>query len=61
MSADDLSRADLGGQPGNGRVRPEPEGELWHADWAQWRTRSASVEVGMLYFSKTFLASACSM
>ena len=26
-----------------------------------WRTRSASVLVGMLYFSKTFFASSCSM
>jgi nitrile hydratase len=25
------SRADLGGQPGHGPVRAEPEGELWHA------------------------------
>ena len=24
------SQADLGGQPGHGRVQPEPEGELWH-------------------------------
>ena len=24
------SQADLGGQPGFGPVRPEPEGELWH-------------------------------
>lgn len=24
------SHADLGGQPGHGPVRPEPEGELWH-------------------------------
>lgn len=28
-----LSRADLGGQIGHGRVVPEPEGELFHADW----------------------------
>jgi nitrile hydratase beta subunit len=27
------SHADLGGQPGHGRVLPEPEGELFHADW----------------------------
>lgn len=27
------TRADLGGQPGHGRVVPEPEGELFHADW----------------------------
>ena len=27
------SHADLGGQPGHGPVVPEPEGELWHADW----------------------------
>ena len=29
--------------------------------WTTWRTRSASVLVGMCYFSKTFFASACSM
>jgi nitrile hydratase len=28
-----LSRADLGGQPGHGRVTPEAEGELFHAGW----------------------------
>ena len=28
-----LSHADLGGQPGHGRVTPEPEGELFHAAW----------------------------
>lgn len=27
------SQADLGGQPGHGRITPEPEGELFHADW----------------------------
>lgn len=27
------SHADLGGQSGHGRVLPEPEGELFHADW----------------------------
>ena len=27
------SYADLGGQPGYGRVAPEPEGELFHAAW----------------------------
>ena len=27
------SHADLGGQAGFGRVIPEPEGELFHADW----------------------------
>ena len=27
------SRADLGGQLGHGPVVPEPEGELFHADW----------------------------
>lgn len=27
------SHADLGGQPGHGRVVPEPEGELFHATW----------------------------
>jgi len=28
-----LTHADLGGQPGHGRVVPEPEGELFHATW----------------------------
>ncbi|CAN5874137.1 nitrile hydratase subunit beta [soil metagenome] len=28
-----VSHADLGGQPGHGAVLPEPEGELFHADW----------------------------
>jgi nitrile hydratase subunit beta len=27
------SHADLGGQDGHGAVSPEPEGELFHADW----------------------------
>ena len=27
------THADLGGQTGHGAVRPEPEGELWHARW----------------------------
>lgn len=27
------THADLGGQPGHGRVTPEPEGELFHAAW----------------------------
>jgi nitrile hydratase len=27
------SHADLGGQPGHGRVQPEPEGELFHEPW----------------------------
>lgn len=27
------THADLGGRDGFGRVRPEPEGELWHASW----------------------------
>lgn len=27
------THADLGGEPGHGRVVPEPEGELWHAPW----------------------------
>ena len=27
------SYADLGGQPGHGRVVPEAEGELFHAAW----------------------------
>ena len=33
MSGHYTSHADLGGQPGHGRVLPEPEGELFHADW----------------------------
>ena len=33
MSLPYLSHADLGGQPGHSPVQPEPEGELWHADW----------------------------
>lgn len=28
-----VSHADLGGRPGHGPVLPEPEGELFHADW----------------------------
>jgi nitrile hydratase len=28
-----VTHADLGGQPGHGRVVPEPEGELFHAAW----------------------------
>jgi nitrile hydratase len=28
-----LSHADLGGRPNAERVQPEPEGELFHADW----------------------------
>ncbi|MEO8280362.1 MAG: nitrile hydratase subunit beta [Ideonella sp.] len=28
-----LSHADLGGQPAVGAIVPEPEGELFHADW----------------------------
>jgi nitrile hydratase len=28
-----VSNADLGGQDGHGSVRPEPEGELFHAAW----------------------------
>jgi len=27
------THADLGGREGYGPVQPEPEGELWHADW----------------------------
>jgi hypothetical protein len=27
------SHADLGGQDGHGVVSPEPEGELFHANW----------------------------
>lgn len=33
MSLPYRSHADLGGQPGHGRVVPEPEGELWHGAW----------------------------
>ena len=28
-----VTHADLGGQRGHGRVRPEPEGDLFHAPW----------------------------
>ncbi len=28
-----VTHADLGGQPGHGPVRPEPEGDLFHAAW----------------------------
>jgi nitrile hydratase subunit beta len=28
-----VTHADLGGQPGHGPVKPEPEGELFHATW----------------------------
>ena len=28
-----VTRADLGGQAGHGKVVPEPEGELFHAAW----------------------------
>lgn len=28
-----VTHADLGGQAGHGKVVPEPEGELFHADW----------------------------
>ncbi len=33
MNAAHPSHADLGGQPGHGRVVPEPEGEHFHAEW----------------------------
>lgn len=33
MNAPRFSHADLGGEPGHGRVVPEPEGELFHAAW----------------------------
>lgn len=33
MSASYVTKADLGGLPGFGKVVPEPEGELFHAAW----------------------------
>jgi nitrile hydratase beta subunit len=33
MTGDYVSHADLGGQPVHRPVTPEPEGQLWHADW----------------------------
>ena len=38
------SHADLGGQPGHGRVVPEPEGELFHA---AWEARAMALTVAM--------------
>lgn len=38
------SQADLGGQPGHGRVVPEPEGELFHA---AWEARAMALTVAM--------------
>ena len=37
--------ADLGGEPGHGRVVPEPEGELWHAPW-EARAMALTVAMG---------------
>lgn len=39
-----LSRADLGGESGFGAVRPEPEGELFHA---AWEPRALAVTLAM--------------
>ena len=39
-----LTHADLGGQPGHGRVTPEPEGELFHA---AWEPRALAVTLAM--------------
>ena len=39
------SHADLGGQVGHGRVVPEPEGELFHADWER-RALALTVAMG---------------
>ena len=39
------SHADLGGQTGHGPVRPEPEGELWHAPWEP-RAMALTVALG---------------
>jgi nitrile hydratase len=33
MNGEYISHADLGGLPVEGVVAPEPEGQLWHADW----------------------------
>jgi nitrile hydratase subunit beta len=33
MTRDYTSHADLGGRRTDGVIAPEPEGELWHADW----------------------------
>ncbi len=39
-----LSHADLGGRPNAQRVQPEPEGELFHADW---EARALAVTLAM--------------
>jgi nitrile hydratase beta subunit len=39
-----VSHADLGGQAGHGAVRPEPEGELFHA---AWEPRALALTVAM--------------
>ncbi len=39
------THADLGGRPGQGRVIPEPEGELWHATWEP-RVMALTVALG---------------
>lgn len=39
------THADLGGEPGHGRVVPEPEGELWHAPW-EARAMALTVAMG---------------
>jgi nitrile hydratase beta subunit len=33
MTGEYVSHADLGGQPTDGAIAREPEGQLWHADW----------------------------
>jgi nitrile hydratase subunit beta len=38
------TQADLGGQPGHGRVVPEPEGELFHA---AWEPRALAISLAM--------------
>ena len=40
-----ITHADLGGQPGYGMVVPEPEGDLFHADWER-QTLALTLAVG---------------
>ena len=40
-----ITHADLGGQPGYGIVVPEPEGDLFHADWER-QTLALTLAVG---------------
>ena len=44
-----VSHADLGGQAGHGAVLPEPEGELFHADW---EPRVLALTKPVLYISR---------